>query len=266
MVLPSFLGGPCGERASARRFLGSGTPTRTVPARPRLASGARVAGRRWLTARDVGLCLGYAEARASDSINTLFHRHADEFGPEDSLTIKLMGNPQGGNPNVRIFSHTGCVLLAMFANTPRANDFRAWAKRVLAGREAAALPAAPVLPAPRVTRRVERLILEGYVRGQSQKQLAREYGIATATVSMIIGARYRFAPGAGADETTPALWEAVAARKIAQQARQLAALCASRANLGLAAAHERRAGPMLNALERAMAAPAAQPALPGLEG
>lgn len=222
------------------------------------------AGRRWLTARDVGVCLGYSEEFARQAIIKLYNRHADEFGAEDTCEVNLTS--QGQSREYRIFSQTGCILLAMFANTPRAKDFRAWAKRVLAGREAAALPAAPVLPAPRVTRRVERLILEGYVRGQSQKQLAREYGIATATVSMIIGARYRFAPGAGADETTPALWEAVAARKIAQQARQLAALCASRANLGLAAAHERRAGPMLNALERAMAAPAAQPALPGLEG
>lgn len=221
-------------------------------------------GRRWLTARDVGRCLGYAEDHARHAILKLFARHEEEFGTEDTGVVNL--TTPGGEQQTRIFSQTGCILLAMFANTPRAKDFRAWAKRVLAGREAAALPAAPVLPAPRVTRRVERLILEGYVRGQSQKQLAREYGIATATVSMIIGARYRFAPGAGADETTPALWEAVAARKIAQQARQLAALCASRANLGLAAAHERRAGPMLNALERAMAAPAAQPALPGLEG
>lgn len=40
---------------------------------------------------------------------------------------------QGQGRDVRIFSHTGCVLLAMFANTPRAKDFRAWAKRVLAG-------------------------------------------------------------------------------------------------------------------------------------
>lgn len=58
----------------------------------------------------------------------------------------------------------------------------------------------------------------------------------------------------------------MAARKIAQQAQQLAAMCASRANLGLAAAHERRAGPMLVALEQAMAAAPAQAPLTGLEG
>lgn len=226
-------------------------------------------GRRWLTARDVGRCLGYAEDHARHAILKLFTRHEDEFGPEDTGVVNL--TTPGGEQQTRIFSQTGCVLLAMFANTARAKDFRAWAKRALA-REAAAVPPRPVLPPPRVTRRVERLILEAYVRGESQQALARQFGIAKATVSMIIGARYRFAPGAGPDETTPALWEAVAARKIAQQAQQLAAMCASRANVGLAAAHERRAGPMLVALEQAMAAApaqlaqATQPTLTGLEG
>lgn len=151
------------------------------------------AGRRWLTARDVGVCLGYADP--SRKVIHLYHRHADEFGPEDTGVLNL-GTP-GGEQQTRIFSQTGCILLAMFANTARARDFRAWAKKVLA-REAAAVPPVPVVPPPRVTRRVERLILEAYVRGESQQALARQFGIAKATVSMIIGARYRFAPRRGA--------------------------------------------------------------------
>lgn len=214
-------------------------------------------GRRWLTARDVGRCLGYAEAEASNSVNRLYSRHADEFGVDDTCVVNLATQfavnltvNSRGNPNVRIFSQTGCILLAMFANTARAKDFRAWAKRVLA----AALPA-PVgrgtIPGrPRVTRAVERQVLELFVAGLSHGSIAQHMGISKPTVNQIIHGKYRFAPGAGEDETTPELIAAVAAEHAAREREYIAErFCASAANQQLVAALEATGQRLLAALD-----------------
>lgn len=95
-----------------------------------------ISGTRWITAPDVGRALGYAQP---ENVMKIYNRHADEFGPGDTRPSTLEGRV------VRLFSATGCALLSMFANTPRAKDFRAWAKRVLAGE----------LPAPAPTSAVE---------------------------------------------------------------------------------------------------------------
>lgn len=104
-------------------------------------------GKRWLTAEQIGLALGYAPANARTGITNLYNRHEDEFTDEDTFAIKLMANPQGGNPTTRIFSATGCHLLSFFSNTSRAKEFRAWAKQVLNG-QAAAPVAAPAIAEP----------------------------------------------------------------------------------------------------------------------
>lgn len=206
------------------------------------------AGRRWLTARDVGRCLGYAEIEAANSINRLYNRHADEFGPEDQGSVKLTG-PRGPQ-DTRIFSQTGCILLAMFANTARAKDFRAWAKRALAG-EAPLAPAAR--PWPRINRTVERQAMDLYVAGLSVKQVARHLGISVSVASNLLNGKYRFPLNAGADETTPELIAAVAARKAEEaQARIAAEFCQSLANQRLAAALDRIGLKMLAALEPAV--------------
>lgn len=90
--------------------------------------------RKWLTAEQVGQALGYSTDRARDSINTLYKRHDDEFSEADTCTINLMS--QGQRRQTRIFSDTGCIKLGFFANTPRAKEFRTWASRELAGRQA----------------------------------------------------------------------------------------------------------------------------------
>jgi hypothetical protein len=85
-------------------------------------------GTRWVQLLDVGRALGYAQPH---KVGDVYRRHADEFTDRDTCTTVLV--VQGQRREVRLFSETGCVLLTMFANTPRAKDFRAWAKRVLAG-------------------------------------------------------------------------------------------------------------------------------------
>lgn len=100
------------------------------------------AGKRWLTAEEIGLCLGYNPANAGQGIRNLYNRHVEEFTQADSTQINLICL-DGKNREARVFSATGCVLLSMFSNTMRAKEFRAWAKQVLVGGLEAAPPAAP---------------------------------------------------------------------------------------------------------------------------
>jgi len=88
--------------------------------------------RYWLTAEDVGCCLGYAAGKERQGITNVFNRHIDEFSEEDSVVIKLM-TTDGKAYNTRVFSQTGCIKLGFFSNTPTAKTFRKWAARVLAG-------------------------------------------------------------------------------------------------------------------------------------
>jgi hypothetical protein len=206
------------------------------------------AGRRWLTARDVGRCLGYEDP--SRKVIHLYQRHADEFGPDDTFVLNLGTNPQGGNPNTRIFSRSGCVLLAMFANTPRAKDFRAWAKRVLAADSG--LPAL-VYDAGRrvkVNRTIERQAMELYVAGLESGSIARHLGISHGALSLLLRGQYRFSPSAGPDETTPELIAAVAKERARRERdRIVEEFVASAANVRLQQALETVGRQMLAALQ-----------------
>lgn len=91
--------------------------------------------RRWLTAEDVGRCLGFGKGNERDGIIKAYNRHADEFSTEDTCTVKLTA--QGQRREIRIFSETGCIKLGFFSNTATAKQFRKWAAKVLSGRMAA---------------------------------------------------------------------------------------------------------------------------------
>lgn len=88
------------------------------------------AGKRWLTAEQIGRCLGYSPDRARAGINNLYNRHKDQFDEGETCVINLM--TQGQQREVRIFSDTGCINLAWLSNTLAANDFKRWAKKTLA--------------------------------------------------------------------------------------------------------------------------------------
>jgi len=183
------------------------------------------AGHKWLTAADVGRCLGYIAKEAANSINRLYARHADEFTDEDTYTVKLTVPPQqgsvnltdpsklGGDQTTRIFSATGCIKLGFFANTSLAKAFRAWASRVLAGHLAAA-PAPASATAPRITRAIEFEVLTLFVAGLGQGAIAKQLGISRPAVNCMLHGRYPFSPHAGHDLTTPALRSAVAQRHV----------------------------------------------------
>lgn len=94
-------------------------------------------GQKWLTAEEVGQCLGYDESNARKGVLKMFERHGDEFTEGDTTVVKLTTVDRKLRA-ARVFSATGCIKLGFFASTPRAKDFRAWASKVLAGEQVSA--------------------------------------------------------------------------------------------------------------------------------
>lgn len=81
----------------------------------------------WLSAREIGTALGYRNPLGD--IVKLFDRNADEFTPEMTALIEMP--TAGGIQKVRIFSLRGAHLIAMFARTKVAKDFRKWVLDIL---------------------------------------------------------------------------------------------------------------------------------------
>lgn len=91
----------------------------------------------WLRANQIGAALGYGKGGAQSEptfevtrkVRQLYERHADEF--TDSMTALIKLPTAGGDQEVRIFSMRGAHLLAMFARTAIAKEFRRWVLDVL---------------------------------------------------------------------------------------------------------------------------------------
>ena len=80
----------------------------------------------WITAVDLAKALGYKKA---DAVTQIFNRNEDEFSNSMSLTLKMSVNGINNSlrqKSVRIFSLRGCHLVAMFAKTTVAKQFRKW--------------------------------------------------------------------------------------------------------------------------------------------
>lgn len=172
------------------------------------------AGKHWLTAEEVGLALGYDPANARHGIIRLYKRNADEFTEADTGVVKL--TTPGGPQDTRIFSDTGCHKLGFFASTPRAKDFRTWASKVLAAQpEATALPPLSTRTGKgrvAITREIEQQVLQAFADGHARKDIARALGISAATVSLLLHAKYRFAPHLGESLCSDVLIDAVVER------------------------------------------------------
>lgn len=82
-------------------------------------------GQVWLTSSEIAKALSYSR---SDSVTKIYSRNSDEFSK--SMT-KVVKNPHNPNLTLRVFSLRGCHLLAMFARTKVAKDFRKWVLNVL---------------------------------------------------------------------------------------------------------------------------------------
>ena len=90
-------------------------------------------GQIWLTSTDLAKALNY---KSSDSITRIFNRNKDEFSEGMTHTIETVNltassKTKGLKSRIRIFSLRGCHLLAMFARTEIAKQFRKWVLDIL---------------------------------------------------------------------------------------------------------------------------------------
>lgn len=85
------------------------------------------AGQVWFTAADLAKALQYANVK---SVTNLYNQNFDEFSAGMSEVIESVTS---GNyrKRVRLFSLRGAHLLAMFARTPVAKEFRRWVLDIL---------------------------------------------------------------------------------------------------------------------------------------
>nr|WP_233468288.1 P22AR C-terminal domain-containing protein [Enterobacter asburiae] len=95
-----------------------------------------MAGQVWLSASEIGQALEYADDKA---VQRIYSRHSDEFSEKMTGVVKL--TTPSGTQDSRVFSLRGTHLIAMFARTPKAKEFRRWVLDVL-DREVAQSPIA----------------------------------------------------------------------------------------------------------------------------
>lgn len=85
----------------------------------------------WLTSAEVAKALGY---KSTKSISNLFAQYEDEFSPGMTMVIESVTNGINGSSRrmkVRVFSLRVAHLIAMFARTPVAKEFRRWVLDIL---------------------------------------------------------------------------------------------------------------------------------------
>lgn len=85
----------------------------------------------WLTSADVAKALRYSSTK---SVTNLFNQYADEFSPGMTMVIESMTDGINGSSRrikMRVFSLRGAHLIAMFARTSVAKEFRRWVLDIL---------------------------------------------------------------------------------------------------------------------------------------
>lgn len=79
----------------------------------------------WIPSTELSRALGYSRA---DAVTKIYDRNNDEFAHD---MTKIIDNPQNPNLVLRVFSLRGCHLIAIFARTAVAKEFRKWVLDVL---------------------------------------------------------------------------------------------------------------------------------------
>lgn len=87
-------------------------------------------GQVWLTSAELAKAIGY---KKTDAISQLYSRNAGEFTNAMTTTLKMSVVRKTGTVDmvVRLFSLRGAHLIAMFASTPVAKQFRKWVLDIL---------------------------------------------------------------------------------------------------------------------------------------
>ncbi|MFV5373633.1 Bro-N domain-containing protein [Acinetobacter calcoaceticus] len=79
----------------------------------------------WISSTELAKALDYKQV---DAVTKVYNRNSDEF--TEKMT-QVIDNSQAPNLGVRIFSLRGCHLIAMFARTAIAKQFRKWVLDIL---------------------------------------------------------------------------------------------------------------------------------------
>lgn len=90
----------------------------------------------WLTANQIGYALQYADDKA---VQRIYSRHCDEFTAKMTRVVKL--TTPSGEQKARVFSLRGAHMIAMFARTHVAKEFRKWVLDILDRQVSVNLPA-----------------------------------------------------------------------------------------------------------------------------
>lgn len=87
-------------------------------------------GQLWFTSTELAKALGYSR---TDNVNRVYARNSDEFTDLMTTTVKMTLVRKTGEVDVmvRVFSLRGAHLIAMFASTPVAKEFRKWVLDIL---------------------------------------------------------------------------------------------------------------------------------------
>lgn len=107
----------------------------------------------WLTGSELAIALGYSR---SDKVAQIHNRNADEF--TETMT-QVIDSPLNPNLRLRVFSLRGCHLIAMFARTAVAKDFRRWVLDIL-DKEVGN----PVIEEPKITIEQQQAIKDAVLR------------------------------------------------------------------------------------------------------
>ena len=93
-------------------------------------------GQLWVTSKQLAEALDY---KTMDSVTRIYNRYSDEFTDSMSQTLTVTEAVNSATTEnkgslvttTRIFSLRGCHLVAMFARTKVAKDFRVWVLNIL---------------------------------------------------------------------------------------------------------------------------------------
>lgn len=96
----------------------------------------------WFRSGQIVPALGLTER----SIRKVFDRHREQFGPDDTVLLPLPTS--GGMQEVRVFSLSGVMMLAMYARTEQAMHFHRWLLDVATGKKRLSAPRQGTLALP----------------------------------------------------------------------------------------------------------------------
>ena len=92
-------------------------------------------GKQWASAADIARALGYANA---DKVTRIYDRHKAEFSASMTQIVETPTLGVSGNlmTKARVFSLRGAHLIAMFARTAKAQEFRRWVLDIIDSHQA----------------------------------------------------------------------------------------------------------------------------------